>query len=191
MSLITVTEWGILFVKTACNNSQNQLVRESIFTALMILMEKKRFSEIKITEIVNKAGVSRMSYYRNYDSKEDIINTYLDEMLNEYMEIISNYDKYDRYHRKYLFIACFKNNERLIKNLVHSGLTPLILERINKFVDKVIALPPNEKSHLPEADQQNMRFAVGGLFNVMIEWFNDGMSENIEELAARLSGNPD
>ena len=82
-------------------NSQNQLVRESIFTALMILMERKSFSEITITEIVNKAGVSRMSYYRNYNSKEDIINIYLDEMFEEYMEIISNYEEYDRYHRKY------------------------------------------------------------------------------------------
>ena len=105
------------------------------------------------------------------------------------MEIISNYESYDQYHRKYLFIACFKNNERLINNLVNSGLTPLILERVNRFVDKVIELPPNEKSHLPEADQQNMRFAVGGLFNVIIEWFNDGMSESLEEMAATLCGN--
>lgn len=178
-------------MKRVSVNSQNQLVRESIFTALMILMERKSFSEIKITEIVNKAGVSRMSYYRNYNSKEDIINIYLDEMFEEYMEIISNYEKYDRYHRKYWFIACFKNNERLIRNLVNSGLTFLVLERINKFVDEVIELPPNEKNHLPETDQQNMRFAVGGLFNVIIEWFNGGMSESLEEMAAILCGDPD
>ena len=55
------------------NNMQNILTKESIFTALMILMEKKDFKEISITEITKKAGVSRMAFYRNYDEKEDII----------------------------------------------------------------------------------------------------------------------
>ena len=60
-----------------------------------------------------------------------------------------------------------------------------MLERINQFVDKVIELPSNEKKHLPETEQQNIRFAVGGLFNVIIEWFNGGMSESLEEMAGR------
>jgi AcrR family transcriptional regulator len=140
-------------MKKVSVNSQNQLIRESIFTALMILMERKSFNKITITEIVNKAGVSRMSYYRNYCSKEDIINQYFDEVLEEYMEVISNYEKYDRYHRKYWFITCFKNNERLIKNLIQSELEFLVLERINIFADKVVEIPSSEKMHLPEAQK--------------------------------------
>ena len=65
-------------------NMQNMITKESIFTALMILMKKKNFKEISITEITNKAGVSRMAFYRNYNIKEDIITTYIDELLKEY-----------------------------------------------------------------------------------------------------------
>lgn len=43
-------------------NIQNIITKESIFTALMILMEKKNFKEISITEITKKAGVSRMAF---------------------------------------------------------------------------------------------------------------------------------
>ena len=173
-------------MKKTTVNSQNQLVRECIFTALMILMERKCFKEIKITEIVNKAGVSRMSYYRNYNSKEDIITFYLDKMLEDYLEIISNNEMYDRYNRKYYFIVCFKNNERLIRNLIKSGMESLILERINTFTDSVVELPTNKKAYLPTTDQQNLQFAVGGLFNVIMEWFHRGMTETVEEMAQKI-----
>lgn len=166
-------------------NPQNQLIRESIFTALMILMEKKSFEEISITELAKKAGVSRMSYYRNYHSKEDIINLYIDDILDEYITKISDYEKHDRYNRKYLFIACLKNNERLLKNLVNSGLTYLILDRLNRLINEDLLSPC-----LPEFDLQNVRFAVGGLYNVIIEWFKGGMSQSMKELAALLCGNP-
>ena len=58
-------------------NCTNIIVKESITQALLILMESKDFQKITITEIVNKAGVARMSFYRNYDSKEDVILIHL------------------------------------------------------------------------------------------------------------------
>lgn len=71
------------------NNSQNLITKESIFTALMILMEKKNFKEISITELTKKAGVSRMAFYRNYNNLEDIITDYLDEFFEaSYKELV-------------------------------------------------------------------------------------------------------
>jgi len=46
----------------------------------MIIMKRKDFNEISITEITQKAGVSRMAFYRNYKSKEDIIINYIDAL---------------------------------------------------------------------------------------------------------------
>ena len=38
---------------------KNTMTKECIFTALLILMEKKTYEEITITDIAKKAGVSR------------------------------------------------------------------------------------------------------------------------------------
>lgn len=181
---------GILFMKNSCVNLQNELIKECIFVALMILMEEKCFYEITITEIAKKAGVSRMSYYRNYSSKEDIIISYLDRMFENYLKIISDYGKDDYYHRKYWFLICFKENERLVRNLIHHELTYLVLERMNKLADRVCKLTINEKSYLPDMDLQNVRFATGGLFNVILNWINSGMTVREEEIASILCGNP-
>lgn len=61
-------------------NSANIIVKESITQALLILMESKDFQKITITDIVNKAGVVRMSFYRNYTRKEDVLLKHLQEI---------------------------------------------------------------------------------------------------------------
>ena len=62
-------------------NSANLIVRDSIETALIQLMEKKPFGEITISEIVGKAGVSRVSYYRNYYYKEEVLFAKMEMLL--------------------------------------------------------------------------------------------------------------
>ena len=54
-------------------NSINAIVKEYITRALLLLMEKKPYSEITISELTEKAGVCRNSFYRNFDSLEDVI----------------------------------------------------------------------------------------------------------------------
>ena len=41
--------------------------------AVFALMDKKAYSAIKISDIVKKAGVSRMTFYHYYESKEDLL----------------------------------------------------------------------------------------------------------------------
>lgn len=65
-------------------NSANLVVRESIETALIELMKKKPLSDITISEIVERAGVSRVSYYRNYYYKEDVLFASMDKIAAQW-----------------------------------------------------------------------------------------------------------
>ena len=56
-------------------------------SALMQLLEDKPLSAISVTELTEKAGVSRMTYYRNYQSKEEIFQDYLDDIVDSYRAI--------------------------------------------------------------------------------------------------------
>lgn len=64
------------------NEESNKLTIECLEQALIILMAEKPFNKITITEIVKKAGVSRTAFYRNYNTKEDIIQKYLTETVD-------------------------------------------------------------------------------------------------------------
>ena len=61
-------------------NPSNVFAKDCIATALIKLMKQKKYEDITITDIANTAGVSRVTYYRNYNSKEDIITHHMDEL---------------------------------------------------------------------------------------------------------------
>ena len=67
------------------NQEANQLTRESIETALLHLMEKKELPQISISELVKKAGVSRNAFYRNYKSKEEILELAYERASQQWM----------------------------------------------------------------------------------------------------------
>ena len=47
----------------------------------MELLKKKPFSEITVSDLVKKSGASRASFYRNYQSKEQIVDEYLEQIF--------------------------------------------------------------------------------------------------------------
>ena len=60
-------------------------VDEYIIDALFNLMKKKSYESISITEIADKAGASRISFYRNFTSKEDIIVKWIDKVTDKFL----------------------------------------------------------------------------------------------------------
>lgn len=75
----TVTKGWIVNMKK--ESSANAFARDCIYTALLQLMEQQPYSEITVTDIAKRAGVSRMTYYRHYQSKDDVLIKHLDTML--------------------------------------------------------------------------------------------------------------
>lgn len=164
-------------------NSQNIITKESIFTALMILMEKKNFKEISITEIAKKAGVSRMAFYRNYNIKEDIVATYIDELFQEYSNEILNHEKKDVYENLRLYFSYFRKNEKLIYNLINSNLINILLEKCIESFHALSRDAACNKSFSPEKQKYWIEFIAGGLYNILIDWAKGGMIESDENMA--------
>ncbi|GAX01331.1 TetR/AcrR family transcriptional regulator [Secundilactobacillus silagei] len=50
--------------------------KQYLTTALFQLLATKDLNDIKVTALVKRAGVSRMAFYRNFDTLEDVILQY-------------------------------------------------------------------------------------------------------------------
>ena len=64
----------------------NMCVRSAIDGAMRKLLAEKPFRQITITELVQTAGVGRSSYYRNYNSMEEIVFSCLNRLYDEYFQ---------------------------------------------------------------------------------------------------------
>ena len=82
-------------------NEAHELVLQCLTEALLKLMEKKPFNEINVSELCEKAGVARASFYRNYDSMQEILTNYLSSVTDEWWEEFVKYPE-DEFHEKVL-----------------------------------------------------------------------------------------
>ena len=160
-------------------NESNRLAKECIVTALIELMKVQEYNAITITDITRKAGVSRMAYYRNYTSKEDILNKYMDEVG------ISIHEKIAKMNTRNEILQYFRELFEQLGSYHDIGITAyrahlgeLILQNISKNME--ITFPPADSS--PEAKYRHL-FLAGAFYNVFIEWLKNGQPEACETMA--------
>lgn len=65
------------------NEESHQLTLECIRTALLYLMAQKPYDKITITDIINRSGVSRAAFYRNYSTKDDVLQDAMRELTEQ------------------------------------------------------------------------------------------------------------
>lgn len=85
-------------------------------------MGKKDFSEITVTELVKRAGVSRSTYYRCYGSLNDIA----DEIIDEIRQIAVHYLErilYNPYQAYLEMFTEFAKRRYIVQSLVKSRVT--------------------------------------------------------------------
>ena len=164
-------------------NSQNMLAKESMFSALMILMEKEKFKDISITELTKKAGVSRMAFYRNYKTLEDIITDHLDENFVGYAARLLPGKGENCQPSLRLFFTFFKSQAQLTRNLIDAGLTHLLLESCSNFLRSLSRTIVCDGRLSPEIERYNIEFVAGGIYKVLIEWVKNDMKESEESMA--------
>jgi AcrR family transcriptional regulator len=56
---------------------------ETIYEALVKLMGKQRFVDIRVTDLVEQAQIGRATFYRSFDAQEDVLRWRCDQMLGE------------------------------------------------------------------------------------------------------------
>lgn len=169
-----MSERGILRTSGA---EANKLTRECLQTALARLMSEKPIDKISITELVKISGVSRQSFYRNYQSKEDI----LEDISKSIRDMVYNAVR----DRKYL------NNSYqwfcdLFQFIKKNKETVSILHKASQHQTTGIAFMPSIlEIFRTDSSEKNYRLASydGGLNAVIREWFANGMKEKAEKMA--------
>ncbi len=162
-------------------SQSNLLSKECIVSALLHLIYTKPLSTITISELCKKAGVSRMTFYRNYNSKEEIFTKQLAEIFNEYKND-TGLDStigifYDVKHTLHYF-TYLENYKDFLNGLVYCGFGIYFLEMINDYLCE-------KWGHL--ADKCTLYAFAGALYNTFILWSREGYQETPMELASHLS----
>ena len=153
--------------------------QEYIITALLQLLHKKAFSQISVTELCRKAGVSRMSFYRYFESREDVLKKWCAGITDKFVaESGINYrrDSLRRYFAT--LFAQVLQYRKMSCVLRRNGLLWIVRDDIDRVFFE---------TYKDVYDEYKMHFITGGIFNAYTLWVENGFRETPEELAAKLS----
>lgn len=161
-------------------NKNKCFTRSCIVTALFTLLKTKNFEDITISEIVNKAGVSRMGFYRNYESKENIIEQYILENFIDTINELQDNGKLDFSVKKLITTTLlnFQKHADEIKLLLDKKLNALLYfcyEKCFYYLYKT--------THPTQTELYSTRMFIGEIYNLEMAWIETGMKETPEQLA--------
>lgn len=167
---------------------EKETSKEKLAKALTELMKEKPFDLISVTEISERAGVSRMAYYRNIQAKEELllflVEKFASEFVYRHMGLIriSLVEYFEA-----LFRECFLNKE-FFSLLDGAGYIYMFKEVIDRYFFETSKLV--EGKH--EIQAYESYYFSGALYNVFLLWEKNGMKESPEEMAelyCEISGN--
>lgn len=159
--------------------AENMRVKQSLTNALFSLMKEKSLSDIQITELVNRAGVARASFYRNYASKEDVLITLIRDALEQFRkEIHMERGSFYCYENILLSFQYFLRYRDSILNLCRSGFLSALLEELNRFHESI------EGTMASSSIERYQLYAyIGALLNTGIVWLAEDARTSPEDMA--------
>ena len=163
------------------NAEANKITRDCMKSALVKLLNEKDLPRISVTEIVTAAGVSRPAFYRNYSSKEDL----LEDVIASGKELLSKVvmlwrsaetpsEKLERMTQA--FTEAGKNSVELgwLINIGHPLLT-------DEQVDSIIGDEHPASAYMNTA-------CISAVFSIIRRWIKGGKKEPPESMASLCCG---
>lgn len=158
------------------NQESNQLTRECITMAMMYLMSEKSYESISISEIAKRAGVSRTAFYRNYQTKDDVVREIGQQVIDALSEIINKVHTNADIHNMFLeFFTQIKEQKDKIELIIKGNISFKLMFPNAQIIENVI--PARTK-----IEHYRMVALDHALWGTVKEWISNDCDLTAEEL---------
>lgn len=162
----------------------------AIRDALISTLAVKPIEKISISEIAEKAGVNRKTFYSYYDRIEDVCAEIEDELISD-MEallqslLIDEYGLGPQYFLQFINLL-YSSSPEFFENLVSIQNYHFLASRIKQSLKKQIILsmdvPPEKKERL----ELLIEFYLAGAVAIYIDWIKKGKPVSFEEITMTI-----
>ena len=149
--------------------------KSKLTEAMILLLKEKPLKEISVKELCDRAGLSRLSFYRNYSSKEDILKQYLTGITSAFLDSTSvNFRTTSRKEFIVYLLNHMTEHKEIILLLFDNGLSYVVKEGFDEAFTRSI-----DVYH----DPYRCYAASGAYFNLVYYWFLNGCKETPEQIS--------
>ena len=173
---------------TESNNPSAIRSKKEITDALLSLMQTAAYNEISVKQIIMEASLARKTFYRNFESKDDVLISYLKGIIREYYDVV-NTGKANVLETIFSYVD---KNRELLQLLDKHNMLHVPLQCINEYLPLLHNKFFNEckpASFLfKNLDSEYiMAFNIGAIWNVVTLWIHRGMTDTPETVKKNIA----
>ena len=173
-------------------NNTNGIIAErskgSIAEAMLKVMRIYSYNEITVTQITQEAGLSRKTFYRHFNDKEQVLGYLFDSLYQECAEEITSSGVSHYWEVVQCYFDFWKKHAEVIKLLKKSGLLPKLLEEsYNRSFEifKIVRSPDMVKANEAQLPYM-LAYSIGGMHSMLLRWIENDMAVESSEIIACL-----
>ena len=160
--------------------------RKLINTALADLLLEKPLDKITVTDVVNRAGINRGTFYAHYANIPDVIDHVIQQTFSNIKEALSHQPK-SLSEVPGTLLQCIQTllEEDLdfYKKILNSSAAPLMQNQLmNVVLEYLIRHEEDYSIGNHEMYVLMIRFCTGGLCNLYLDWFAGRIPLTLNEL---------
>lgn len=163
--------------------------KASLYRALIDIMKKKSFEDIRVSEICKKSQINRSTFYDHFNDKNELLYSMIQDMKNELQENLVIDEKHDSIKEasmqilKALLLYIDKNKKiysSIIKINGNSIAKDMIVDTLIDTVTKEIDKNFNNNTIIPTRTM--VLFYANGVISIISEALEDPSKYNPDEL---------
>ena len=168
------------------NPSQNPSAirsKKEITDALLRLMGTHSYNDITVKQIILESRVARKTFYRNFLSKDDVLNAYIDSAMQQYKYSLQQLaDCQLSGILDAIFSFCIQNQDLLFL-LRDNNLMHMFLHKWNTFIPMIhnqIVNPDHPIFSAFSVEQVDyiIAFNIGAIWNLIMKWIEHDMKDS-------------
>ena len=173
------------------NRTNGRIAEESkrkFVGALLELMKVYPYTDITVTQLSQEAALSRKTFYRLFDDKDDILTLLFDGLYLECFTQIRQRNVKRYWELVQLYFDFWESRKEDLFLLSKSGLLPRMFEYVYRHGEQVFVA-------LRSADTANafapslpyiLAYSIGGMHSMLMKWVESGMTVPSQVLIAQL-----
>ena len=174
-------------------NRQARRSIKALQNALLDLLKEKPYNKITITEISERSGLTRSTFYAHFNTKEDLLVSYVDNILDQFFTNLDkrNFENPDIEQDVNINISLFEiwQERSEIARLINvTDNEKLFIQRFMQYWRKIYEARVEEMR--PDVSQALSSYLISFLayavYGVLNQWMENGMSQSPEDMGQLL-----
>lgn len=165
--------------------------KKALYNALINLMKKKTFEEIKVSDICDEALINRSTFYAHFDDKYSLLSNMLDNLKQQFISELNNKENNINNSKEY-YIEVIRIFLTHIEREKDTYLSIAINNRNSILTDMIYDVIDNDVTHTLRHDESLessvipktiiSKFYIGAVVNVGMYWIYNIDKYTKEEL---------